>query len=81
MNGGPKKCRKLLQTHTLLQYYTKATIIRSSRVKELILCILAHQKVSAMEPSLTVINETCVYLFFHVNMAALKKVDCFHSLK
>lgn len=81
MNGGPKKCRKLLQTHTLLQYYTKATIIRSSRVKELILCILAPQKVFAMEPSLTVINETCVYLFFHVNMAALKKVDCFHSLK
>lgn len=74
-------CRKLLQTYILLQYYTKATIIRSSRVKELILCILAHQKVSAMEPSLTVINETCVYLFFHVNMAALKKVDCFHSLK
>lgn len=74
-------CRKLLQTYILLQYYTKATIIRSSRVKELILCILAPQKVFAMEPSLTVINETCVYLFFHVNMAALKKVDCFHSLK
>lgn len=74
-------CRKLLQTYILLQYYTNATIIRSSRVKELILCILAPQKVSAMEPSLTVINETCVYLFFHVNMAALKKVDCFHSLK
>lgn len=68
-----------------LQYYTKATIIRLSRVKVLILWMLAHQKVfatlSGMEPLLIVINETCVYLFFHVNMAALKKVHCFCSLK
>lgn len=49
---------------------------RSNTIKILVLCMLAHWKSSATL-IINFINYTCVYLQFHDNMAAKKKVLLF----